>query len=121
MVSGPLVRHDWQSKQPLSPPQTILRPDSTLDTLAGTWNSRTTTFSVQTPFRVGDFTWRNSLRVRDFEDNIPDLTKPVLTRNWAIAARHHHLHRQYSTGLDWDTGINLPPLPRQLEAPASVG
>lgn len=102
---------DWQSKQPLSPPVTILRPDSTLDTLAGTWNSRTTTFSVQTPFRIGDFNWRNSVRVRDFKDNIPDLDSTwvpdpgnpgdsLLVTTTFIG--------QYSTGLDWDTGINLP-------------
>jgi sec-independent protein translocase protein TatC len=102
---------DWQSKQPLTPPTTILLPNGDVDTVAASYNSRTTTFNLQTPFRVGNFNWRNSLRVTDFEDTrrystvawVPDPDSPGDSLQVTTA----YLGR-YSTGLDWDTGINLP-------------
>ncbi len=102
---------EWQRKQPLNPPPTIALPGGGLDTLATSFNARTTTFSVETPFRIGNFTWRNSVRFTDAEDDrrdttiayVPDPDNPgdslLVTTAYTGS---------YTSGLNWDTGINLP-------------
>ena len=102
---------DWQSKQPLSPPVVILRPDSTIDTLSGSFGARSTTFNLQTPFRVGSFNWRNSLRVTDFESDRPETTVAWVpdpnSPGDSLRVTTTYSGR-FSSGLDWDTGVNLP-------------
>ena len=102
---------EWGNKQPLSPPTVILLPDGTSDTLGRTSNSRATTLSVETPFRLGNFNWRNSLRVTDTENSIPYTATVWIpdpnTPGDSLRVSTSYSGR-YSTGLDWDTGINLP-------------
>lgn len=106
---------EWGSNTPLGSPLVVLQPDGTVDTLTRTSDSRSSALSMETPFRLGNFNWRNSLRVTDTEDDVPytvvsrvpDPGSPgdSLTVTTTYSGR-------YSTGIDWDTGINLPLLLR---------
>jgi sec-independent protein translocase protein TatC len=102
---------EWRQKQPLSPPTVVTLPGGAVDTLANTFNARATTFSLETPFRIGDFNWRNSVRIADQEQNIPSLSGMWVpdTANPGDSVFVTTAYTgTYSTGLDWDTGINLP-------------
>ena len=92
----------------------VTRPDGSLDTLGLRADSRTTRFGLETPFRIGGFTWRNSVAVTDFYSNrpvadatekIPDLSTPDPNDSVTIS---HVAAGDFSTGVDWNTGINLP-------------
>ena len=106
--------NNTSSKTPLNPIVRIL-PGGVLDTIDQTGSSRTTAFNLDTPFRFGSFNWANSLRVTDetstgrdsvqFRIDDPSTLDPtdsiVVTRTFL---------GDFSTGIDWDTGINLPVL-----------
>ena len=90
-------------------------PGGLLDTIVQTGNSRTTALNFDTPVRFGAFNWQNALQVTDEtntgrdsvqfrvdDPSTPDPTDSVLvTRIFG---------GDFSTGIDWDTGINLPVL-----------
>jgi Tat protein translocase TatC len=90
-------------------------PGGLLDTIVQTGSSRTTALNFDTPFRFGAFNWQNALQVTDEtntgrdsvqfrvdDPSTPDPTDSVLvTRVFG---------GDFSTGIDWDTGINLPVL-----------
>ena len=92
-----------------------LLPGGLADTIAQTGSNRVTAFSFDTPLRFGSFNWQNSFRVDDNrstgrdsvqsrvdDPSTPDPTDSLLvTRTFA---------GNFSTGIDWDTGINLPVL-----------
>jgi sec-independent protein translocase protein TatC len=102
---------EWQRKQPLSPPTTVTLPSGATDTLANTFNARATTFSLETPLRIGSFNWRNSVRVTDQERDVPSLSGvwvPDTANPGDSVFVTQAYSGTYSTGLDWDTGINLP-------------
>ena len=83
--------------------------DSALDTLALFADDRRTTISMQTPFRIGRWSWGNSVLVQDFVSNrreeflIPDSTVSGGVRRVLFA-------QTFRTDVDWQTSINLPPL-----------
>jgi len=90
-------------------------PGGLLDTIVQTGSSRTTALNFDTPFRFGAFNWQNAFQVTDEtntgrdsvqfrvdDPSTPDPTDSVLvTRVFG---------GDFSTGIDWDTGINLPVL-----------
>jgi sec-independent protein translocase protein TatC len=106
--------NNTSSKTPLNPIVQIL-PGGVLDTIDQTGRSRVTAFNLDTPFRFGSFNWQNSLRVTDetstgrdsvqFRVDDPSTPDPsdsiTVTRTFL---------GDFSTGIDWDTGINLPVL-----------
>ena len=98
-------------------------PDGTLDTLARHLELAHDHVSVSRPRSAsGDFNWRNSLRVTDFENNIPDRDSdlgPGSRQPGRFAAGDHDLQRAV---LD-RTRLGhrhqpAAPLPRLLEAAA---
>ena len=102
---------EWQQKQLLGAPDTLVLVGGVVDTVRTTFNARATTFSLETPFRIGNFNWRNSIRFTDAEDTkrttrktyVPDPDNPgdsVLVSTTYGGT--------YTSGLNWDTGINLP-------------
>jgi Tat protein translocase TatC len=102
---------EWGRSNPLSAPSIAVRPDGTLDTLVRTANSRSTVLSLDTPFRLWSFSWRNSVRVTDAEDDIPftrteKIPDPANPGDSLVVSTTYK--GKFSTGLDWDTGINLP-------------
>ncbi len=105
----------WEVNVPLGDSLFVANPDGSVDTLTGTFDTRTTALNLESPFRFGAFNWRNSIRMSDFQSDqdsvatiwVPDTLNPgdsvLVTQTYA---------GRYSTGLDWDTGINLPLLLR---------
>ena len=80
-----------------------------VDTLALFSDTRQTDLSLQTPLRIGRWTWSNSVSVSDQISNarqeffIPDSTVPGGVRRVLYG-------QTFATAIDWQTGINLPPL-----------
>jgi sec-independent protein translocase protein TatC len=106
--------NNTNSKTPLSPLQQAL-PDGGLDTIAQVGSVRTTTLDFQTPVRVGSFNWNNSLQVTDVRTTgrdtvqfrVDDPTTPDPSDSTLVT---QIFGGDFSTALDWDTGINLPVL-----------
>lgn len=94
-----------------------VRPDGTLDTLGRRVDSRTTNFSLSTPFRIGGFNWSNSVAVTDFYSDqrrresfkTPDPSTPDPSDSVTV---ERITEGDFRTGIDWNTGINLPMLLR---------
>lgn len=90
-------------------------PNGSVDTLVRTYGTRTTSLSFDTPLRFGGFNWRNSFRVTDQQTSqsdvvrftAPDPTSPNPTDSVTVSRIYQG---NFSTGIDWDTGINLPTL-----------
>ncbi len=117
------------TKNPLA--DTLLRalPGGAFDTLALDASQRVTAFSFDTPIRFGGFNWQNSVQANDSRstgaqvvsfqaDNpaTPDPTDSVRVRQTFLG--------DFSSSIDWDTGINLPVLFRgswKLQPVVGVG
>jgi len=70
---------------------------------------------METPLRLGNFNWRNAVRIADREDDIPftEITRVPDPANPGDSLTVTTTYSgRYSTGIDWDTGINLPLLLR---------
>ncbi|MEO8294351.1 MAG: twin-arginine translocase subunit TatC [Gemmatimonadota bacterium] len=86
-----------------------------LDSIAASQDTRVTAFNLDTPLRFGGFNWRNSVRVTDqlqsgrqvvnFREDNPVTPNPTDSVNVTQV-----FSGDFSTGIDWNTGINLPPL-----------
>ena len=78
-----------------------------IDTLQLRFGSRITNISLQTPFRIGRWSWPNSITIQDGNANarrdfvLVDSTGASHTITFASF---------YETRVNWETGINLPPL-----------
>jgi Tat protein translocase TatC len=106
--------NNTSSKTPLVP-LTIERPGGVIDTLEQKGSGRLTAFNFDTPLRIGGFNWQNSVNVADetttgrdsitFRVDDPSTPDPsdslTVTRTFLGT---------FSTGIDWNTGINLPVL-----------
>src|SRR4051812_41650273 len=109
---GLSLTNNTSSKTPL-PSLIQVLPGGLADTIVQTGSYRVTALHFYTPFRFGAFNWQNSLRVNDerstgrdsvqFRVDDPSTPKPsdslLVTRVFT---------GDFSTGIDWDTGINLP-------------
>ena len=69
--------------------------------------SHQTNASLDTPIKIGNFTWTNSFR---FADNLNDFpfTKIVVDPTDSSKKETITYARDFLTTLDWNTGINLP-------------
>ncbi len=82
---------------------------SPVDTIPQFFGDRRTSIGIQTPLRVGRWNWGNSVSVTDVVSDrrtevvIPDPTVPGGVRRVTYA-------QTFETDVDWQTGINLPPL-----------
>lgn len=102
---------------PVSQKLLVTRPDGTLDTLGTVTNSRTTNFALSTPLRFGGFTWSNSVSVNDFYTDgtktetgkVPNDATPDPNDSVSVT---RVTDGDFRTGIDWNTGINLPVLLR---------
>jgi hypothetical protein len=90
-------------------------PGGVLDTIDQTGSSRVTAFNLETPLRLGSFNWQNSLGVTDqtstgrdsVQFRVDDPSTPDPTDSITVSRT---FLGDFSTGIDWDTGINLPVL-----------
>ena len=78
-----------------------------IDSIAVTRDSRTTTLGFETPFRIGGWTWRNSIRVSDVDRNFPESREIVNVGDTSIRTTRVFA-RTFRTDIDWQTGISLP-------------
>jgi Tat protein translocase TatC len=99
-------------------PVLLLNPNDTVDiNLPRTVNSRNTTFSLATPFRIGGFNWSNTVGVTDARTDqrrsdtyrAPNGATPDPNDSVSVT---RITEGDFSTGIDWTTGISLPILLR---------
>ncbi|HET9133165.1 MAG TPA: twin-arginine translocase subunit TatC [Gemmatimonadales bacterium] len=108
------LNNETQFKTPL-PTQVVVRPDGGLDTLAVTGGSRSTSIDLQTPLRLWGFNWRNAVRLTDRQVDarqvvtrkIPNEATPDPTDSLTVTEVRGG---DFASGLDWETGFNLPQL-----------
>ncbi|MGE3527618.1 MAG: LPS-assembly protein LptD, partial [Gemmatimonadales bacterium] len=110
------LTNDVSSNSPL-PVFTSVNAAGGIDTVRATADSRTTAFSLDTPLRIGGFNWRNSLRMTDRKSNAREVVtfkedNPATADPTDSVSVTRVYDGNFSTGLDWDTGINLPTLLR---------
>lgn len=79
-----------------------------IDTVLQTADSRTTAFNLDTPLRIGSFNWRNSVSVIDRKSEGLQQVSFVDPTDSSTVTRV--FSGDFSTGIDWNTGINLPTL-----------
>jgi len=85
----------------------VLLPGGAQDTLFA--DSRQTALSVQTPLRVGRWTWTNSFVMNDAITNARQEID-ILDSTAQGGLRRQVYYQTFSTTVDWQTGINLPSL-----------
>jgi Tat protein translocase TatC len=106
--------NNTSSKTPLDSLRRAL-PGGGIELVPQTGSSRSTAFDFQTPVRIGAFNWQNSLNVTDdrttgrdsVQFRVDDPTTPDPTDSTLVT---QVFGGNFSTGLDWNTGINLPVL-----------
>ncbi|HEU5304793.1 MAG TPA: twin-arginine translocase subunit TatC [Gemmatimonadales bacterium] len=109
---GLSLTNNTNTKTPLDPLVQVL-PGGGLDTIAQTGSSRTTAFNFDTPIRFGGFNWQNAVRMTDDRSTgretetvrLDDPSTPDPTDSVTVSRT---FFGDFSTGIDWDTGINLP-------------
>ncbi len=91
----------------------IFRANGGADTIPQVGDTRVTALNLDTPLRLGTFNWRNSVSVTDQTQSgrqsvtfrVPDLTTPDPIDSSTVT---QVFNSNFSTGINWDTGINLP-------------
>jgi LptD protein len=109
---GLSLTNNTSNRTPLNPLVVVL-PGGVLDTIPQTGDNRTTAFNLDTPFRIGGFNWQNAVRVTDERTTgretetarVDDPSTPDPTDSVTVSRT---FFGDFSTGVDWDTGINLP-------------
>lgn len=100
-------------------------PGGGLDTV-GTRDSRTTAIGFDTPFRIGGFSWRNSLAYSDRKTTGRIVTQGVKVPDPANPGDSITVSQvstgDFATEFNWETGVALPPLLRgSLKLQPAVG
>jgi hypothetical protein len=90
-------------------------PGGGLDTVGQVGSSRASTLDFQTPFRIGAFNWQNSLQVADEQTTGRDSVQfrvddPTTSDPFDSTLVTQIFPGDFSTAVDWNTGINLPVL-----------
>ncbi len=80
-----------------------------LDSVQVSGDRRATNVSFNTPLKIFGFTWSNSFRASDSEDNYP-VSVVVASRTDSGATTTRVFSRTYRTDVDWETSIGLPGL-----------
>jgi sec-independent protein translocase protein TatC len=104
--------NNTSTRTPLDPVIQVL-PGGAVDTIEQTGSNRVTAFNFDTPLRFGAFNWQNSVRVNDERSTgretesfrVDDPSTPDPTDSLTVSST---FFGDFSTGIDWDTGINLP-------------
>jgi Tat protein translocase TatC len=99
------------NSQTMHNPGTLLVPpapgDTVNDTLRVFSGSRTTNISFSTPIRIGRWNWSNSFTIQDVSSNQRrEFTLP----DGSGGTRRVLFGSTFETRVNWETGINLPPL-----------
>lgn len=70
-------------------------------------NARATNIGFETPFKIGDFTFQNSIRASDRENTSP-VTIAVIDPNDPTKKVSRIFGRTFSTEVDWQPSLSLP-------------
>jgi sec-independent protein translocase protein TatC len=102
---GVLITNDVTGGQPRGN-VLVVGPGGVIDTVANTVGSRTLNARLDTPFRIGNFNWANTVRYTDRNSTGRDsvVTTDPITGNPVV----RYFSGTYQSELDFDTGINLP-------------
>jgi hypothetical protein len=97
----------FRNSQTLNNPYTVEGLGGVRDTVL--YGTRNSTFGLQTPLRIGRWNWTNAFLVTDVAS---DQQRRFVLRDSAGDPSPDTLvfARTFSTGIDWQTGINLPQL-----------
>ncbi|MEO7647915.1 MAG: putative LPS assembly protein LptD, partial [Gemmatimonadaceae bacterium] len=80
-----------------------------LDSVKVSGDRRATNVSFNTPIKIFGFTWTNSFRAADSEDDYP-VSVQMASRTDSGVYATRIFSRTYRTNLDWETSIGLPGL-----------
>ncbi len=88
-----------------------------IDTVLATGSARTSSVRFDTPFTIGTFTWRNQVTYQDqrltartvVTERVPDLSTPAPDDSVTVSTVRGGT---FQSGVNWETGINLPQLLR---------
>ncbi len=78
-----------------------------LDSVKVSGDRRATNVSFNTPIKIFGFTWTNSFRAADSEDDYP-VSVQMASRTDSGVYATRIFSRTYRTNLDWETSIGLP-------------
>jgi len=79
-----------------------------LDSVKVRRNTRRSSISIETPIQLYGFNWRNSIRISDVLNDFPQ-RRIIFTDVTDTTSKVERVFaRDFVTGLDWDTGFNLP-------------
>ena len=78
-----------------------------IDSVAIDRDTRNTSLSFETPLRIGGFTWRNSFRASDLENDFPESREIIDVRDTSVRSIRV-FPKTFRTDIDWQTGISLP-------------
>ena len=104
--------NNTSSRTPLDPLVRLLASGG-VDTVEQTGSGRITAFNFETPLRFGAFNWQNSVQVTDEQSTernldsirVDDPSTPDPTDSITVTST---FLGDFESGIDWDTGINLP-------------
>ena len=104
--------NNTSSRTPLDPLVRLLASGG-VDTVEQTGSGRITAFNFETPLRFGAFNWQNSVQVTDQQSTertsgsirVDDPSTPDPTDSITVTST---FLGDFESGIDWDTGINLP-------------
>ncbi|MFQ6045315.1 MAG: twin-arginine translocase subunit TatC [Gemmatimonadales bacterium] len=71
-------------------------------------DSRTTGLSIRTPLRIGRWNWVNDFRVTDVRSTRPPPPVTLPDPNDTTQTVTRYYGEEFTTEIDWNTGINLP-------------
>jgi hypothetical protein len=102
-----------EARGTILPDLLIARADGGVDTVEQRGRTRASALNFDTPLRVGSFNWRNSLNVVDRQETgrrtivlrVPDLSTPEPDDSVTVTQVSGG---SFSTGINWETGMNLP-------------
>ena len=91
----------------------LARTDGTLDSIPQVRNGRISAFAFDTPLRIGGFNWANTLQLVDSSSTVqqqvsfrePNPATPDPNDSVEV---FRTTPGSFGSGLDWETGINLP-------------
>ncbi|MGE5926046.1 MAG: twin-arginine translocase subunit TatC [Gemmatimonadota bacterium] len=102
-----------ESRGTVLPNLLLANAEGGVDTVEQRGRTRATSLGFETPLRIGSFNWRNTLSVLDQSETgrrqvtvrQPDLTTPEPNDSVNVTRISGG---DFQSGLNWDTGINLP-------------
>jgi Tat protein translocase TatC len=109
---GLSLTNNTSSRTPLDPLVRLLASGG-VDTVEQTGSGRITALNFETPLRLGAFNWQNSVQVTDEQSTerssesirVDDPSTPDPTDSITVTST---FLGDFESGIDWDTGINLP-------------